>query len=468
MLLTISYFFTLFFSGFVLVSLLAPKISLIQKTALGFPFGFAFYSILMLAFNLINVKFSIVNLSVTAFVFAALGVLLKYKYFVNLFKYKKGSLNDFIKIRNINFTWIFLFGILAYLLYGIISKSLFWPPTAYDSFTGYDYMAKVLANEGCFNNSIFDVVNPTNSIRHSYPPFVCSTFSIAYMIGLNSSKVTLILLLISFLFLFYSLTFQRSNHTLTILFTLLLFATPEFLAMSALSLTNVPQTIFASAGLIFIAKFINDKQRDHLLLGAILVGLNVWSRYDGLVFIGGGAVMLFMNIIAQKKYKKLKNYISLFLFILVSISPLIAWQSFQAIKIDGVFNSSDAFVSHLFFDPEKISFLIETIWAILKSTQYYGWTFIAFVIVLILNVRNIRNNNLYLLTGIIASFLLYSFLYYQMDNDSGNFNYSLQSMVSSSFKRGMFPFLPLLCYYMATSTILNKVAYFILEKNPTK
>lgn len=468
MFLTIIYFIILYLLGFVFVNLIAPKISLIQKTAIGFPFGFAFYSFIMLTFNLLNVKFSIVNLSVTAFVLTVFGVLLKFKYFIQLFKQRSVSFKSFFKLQNINITWIFLFGILAYLLYGIICKSLFWPPTAYDSFTGYDYMAKVLAQEGCFNNSIFDIVNPTNSIRHSYPPFVCSAFSIAYMAGLNSSKIILVLLLISFLVLFYSLSYQRSNHTLAIFFTLLLFSTPEFLAMSALSLTNIPQTFFSSAGLIFIALFISEKQKDYFWIGAILIGLNVWSRYDGLVYIGGGAMMLFMEMIARKKFKHVKSYISLILFVLIAISPFVIWQSFQKLMIDGIYKSSDAFVKHLFYDSEKISLLVKMIFSVMKSTHYYGWTFAAFVVVVLLNIRNILKNNTYLFVGIIVSFLLYSFLYYQMDNESGNFSYSLQSMVSSSFKRGMFPFLPLLCYYMATSTVLNKLIRFILGERLAK
>jgi hypothetical protein len=449
-------FLLIFIVGFIFASSLFFKLPLLQKIGLGFPLGFGLFSVEMIVLNLFNIKFSILLLSIIAIIISIVLVFLviKPKVFLDSFKIPT---NSFSEIKIINISWLLMFSALAYILYGIISKTLFWPPCAYDTVTGYDYMAKVIAGEGCFDNSIFSIENSTSSIRHSYPPFVSAAYSIPYFLGLNSSKISLVLIFSSFVFVFWNILRKYTNQTLAIFFTLLLFSTPEFIAMSALSLTNVPQTIFATTGLIYLNEYLIKKEKGLLYLSAVLLAFNVWTRLDGMVFAFGGGFMLIFQLIKDKSYRTIKSYFPLLFYTIIVLAPIVLWESFKTLRINDIYESSKAFRTDIFFDSSKISELRKLIWSILKNTQLYGLSFVAFLIIFVINIRNVLKNNFVYLLGIIVSFLLYCFMYYQMDNSSSSFNYSLSSMVLASFKRGMFPFIGLICFYMASSTTINKL-----------
>ncbi len=451
-------FACIFLSGFMIMNIISTEFGLSQKIGLSMPLGFGLTTVIMLLINFSGVKFTIeLIVLLSLLTVASIG-------FIVLRKKKLASIVnlDLKPLRNLqyfNLSWIFLVLVLFYIVYGITAKALFWPPSAYDSITGYDYMAKVTAAEGKFNNSIFDQTNPTNSIRHSYPPFVPGSYAIAYMLGFQSSKISMVLIFVSLIIYFWSLLRKYTTETAAIFFTLVMASVPEFLAMSALSLTNVPQTLFASAGLLALFEYHKKSHKQYLILSIVLLGLNAWTRSDGVVFIAGGGVMLLYHFLLKKKidWKPLISYS------ILSILPLVTWQIFMKINIEGIYSSSDAFVRHLFWDGEKMKELISLIWNIISSSQLYGVVFILFVIILLINFKFLRKDKPILLIGIFTSFILYSFLYYQMDNGGDNFGYSISSMINSSFKRGMFPFIPAICFYMASSTMITRLFKWIYK-----
>jgi hypothetical protein len=204
----------------------------------------------------------------------------------------------------------------------------------------------------------------------------------------------------------------------------------------------------------------------YLYLASVLIAFNVWTRLDGVVFIAGGGMMLLIDFIQKKSFKNWKNFIPIAVYGIIAISPIILWEAFKSLKIVNVYAEGDVFRKDFFFDPDKLNTLFNAVWKILKSKQIFGLTFTIFIIVIILNVRNITKKNGILLVGIFVTFLLYSFLYYQMDTGSSKFGYSITGMVNGSYKRGMFPFLPLICYYMATSVFITKLFNIIMK--PTR
>lgn len=447
-------FSLLFIIGLIVVNALAPKFDIWQKMGLSFPIGFGLIIYLMTFINLIGMKFNLPVLFGGASIIALI---------VGYFTFKKEHLAlvtlnvDFKKLKNVNLSWILIFGVIAYIVYGITAKTMFWPTSAYDSITGYDLMGKISAAEGVFHNSIFNPENPIASIRNSYPPLVSGSFSIAYMTGLESPKISITLMFLSVVIFFWATMRKNTTEVAALFFTLLLVSVPEFLAMSALSLTNVPQTFFASSGLIVLYLYIKEKDFKYLVFGAILLGLNVYTRSDGIVFIFGGGVMLLYD--AYKNYKfKYKEYAkSILIYSAVAIAPFVLWFTYVKIFIPNAYSSSRVFKKTLHWDSSKLSELSSEVWALFSSYLLYGMFFTVFAIVLLLNIRNIVKKFPVLLVGILASFVLYFVLYYQMDFSSDNFGYSISSMVGSSFKRGLFPFLPVLCFFMATSPVIVKL-----------
>ena len=450
---TLISYLLLFATGYLLVNAVSPKFDSLFKIGAAFPLGFGLVTLLMFVLSFIGVTFNLMLLlglqSVMAFLiyFGAQ----RHQLFEGLWDF---SDLDFHKWKDINIAMLLLLGILVFVLYGITVKGIFWPTVAYDSVTGYDLLAKVVAGEGSFNNSIFDPSENLLTIRHRYPPLVPGSFAFAYLAGLSTPKWSVITLFLSTPFMLFGLMRYVSN-TLAMLFTVLAIIVPEYLAMAALSLTNVPQSLYAGFGMILLFLYIRDRHKYYFILGSIFIGLNVWTRLDGVVFVLGGGFMLFLDALIKGEIKSKRVWLDMIQFGGIAIAPLILWQLFAKLIID-IPSSDGVFVTSLFWDADKFSQVFSLAKGVVTSTQYYGAFFLIFVVVTLLNLFFFRRDKWILLSGLVFTFFVYFMLYYQMDNGGDKFGYSIESMINSSYKRGMFPFIPIMAYYAGTSEVLQK------------
>ena len=94
-------------------------------------------------------------------------------------------------------------------------------------------------------------------------------------------------------------------------------------------------------------------------------------------------------------------------------------------------------------------------WILLKSTQFYGITFLLFLLVFISNIWNIykKKDQVVCLFLIIISWLFYTILVYQVDYLWD----SLENVMRYSYKRFLFSFVPLIWLYIACNQNTKKL-----------
>ena len=85
--------------------------------------------------------------------------------------------------------------------------------------------------------------------------------------------------------------------------------------------------------------------------------------------------------------------------------------------------------------------------------QLYGLTFMLSFLLIILNIKNIRKDKPYVLVFLLASFAIYFAIFYLIDEKQQNA--PIASLMESSFKRGMFCFIPPLLFYVSTSRFVK-------------
>ena len=114
----------------------------------------------------------------------------------------------------------------------------------------------------------------------------------------------------------------------------------------------------------------------------------------------------------------------------------------------------DRFVNHLFWDIDRIGRIIKWIKLLVFNENIYGLTFYIFIMAILINIKNLFNKNILLLLFILMVFLLYSGIYYQLDDLKQD---PLDSMMKNSFKRGLFCFVPLVLFYASTSKTIHRL-----------
>ena len=321
-------------------------------------------------------------------------------------------------------------------------------------FRSFDTIGYIAAQEHTYKNlSIFNgdyipAINGAGSYI-TYAPMVQLSYAYTYLLGAASSKIIPAMFFLSFIISFYATIKRVSGKTAAAIITFFVTITPEMIAFSSLSATNVIHSVYASLGVIYIALWFNKKKYSDLILGSLLLGANMWTRTDGIVFIGAAMVIVIIDAIRTKKYK---YFIS---FLVLSFTPALFWVIFQ--KITGIFAESIA-ITHLFYDEVKLMKVLIYILDLVTHPQYYGWTFLIFGIAIISNIYYLikKADNLDVLSMIIMSMVAYMIIIYQIDYKWD----TIENVLMFSAKRFFFCFVPLIWFYFAT----NKITILLFNK----
>ncbi len=436
--------------GLLIVSLISDDFSWIEKIGLSFPIGIGVQTLIMAFLDLCGIR-------LTAASVLSPGLLAILVIACLLFRRSRGQarprLLQGFRAPRYSLAWLLFVGLVIYFEYMNFVKCMYFPTFDGDSLRGFDTIGYVTAQEHTFRHiSLFQedyvpgIHGPASYI--TYAPLTQLSYAFVYLLGTETSKLIPALMYLFFLIAFYGAMKRVSDRTCAAMATFLTLITPEMVAFSSLSATNVIHAVSASLGIIYIALWTKSDHRKDLLLGSLLLGLNVWTRTEGVVFIF--AALLVVGFVSLKKRRW-----NILIPPLCAFIPALFWAFFC--KVGGLSAESIA-ITHLFWDPDKAS----TVWNGMKSlctvSQYYGITFQAFAVSLLCNAWFIwkKKDNLPLLAMIVSAFLLYMILLYQIDYKWD----SIYNVLAYSAKRFLFCFIPLLWFYALTNrwvaAIFNK------------
>ncbi|MCW3126012.1 MAG: hypothetical protein JWO03_1670, partial [Bacteroidetes bacterium] len=97
--------------------------------------------------------------------------------------------------------------------------------------------------------------------------------------------------------------------------------------------------------------------------------------------------------------------------------------------------------------------------AMVPGIQLYGLSFMLAFLIILLNIRNIKKDKPYVLVFTLVSFAVYFMIFYLIDEKKQNA--PISSLMESSFKRGMFCFIPALLFYVSTSQVVQRFSAWL-------
>ena len=166
------------------------------------------------------------------------------------------SLNRKSLLSSLNLVWMLFFIAIIVFEWMNFSKCLYYPTFDRDSVMGFDTLGYLIAQEHTIRNlSVFQeeinpgVHNPGSYI--SYAPLVQEAYALVYQWGAETSKSIPALMYISLLFTFYGFMKRCIGATGSIIATFFMMLTPEMIAFSSMSGTNVIHAIYASLGCMY-------------------------------------------------------------------------------------------------------------------------------------------------------------------------------------------------------------------------
>jgi hypothetical protein len=435
-------FVLIFLAGFFFTYLISKEFTFLEKASLAFPVGFGLASFTMFKLDVILHSLSLASLQISLslfIVFCIVGLLVLHL--------KKTSVIEKpilkIDLAWFNLAWAVFAGVTAYLVWGISTKCLYWPPAEFDTIQGYDLLSKAIAHEGKLANSILtdkQIVKGCGP-RLLYPPLLAFCNSICYMLGIETPKIINTLFFVPWVFLFYALLRRFVNSINAIFFTFLMVITPEMFAHGSFSLTNYPTAVYAASAVLSFLIWFEKRIAGFLILSGFMMAFALWTRAD--VVVVNGALLLAALIVFYRE----KNWKPLLAFSL-SLIVYFVWSSYSKAVIPK--EASSFFVDHIFLDFDKLSKVLSTAWSVMSSSSTYGLTFWIFVIGLLINIKPIIQKDNWLFLIIIAVSLGgYTLIYYQIKEDGSLF--SNGGWMLSGYKRGLFVYAPLVLAYVSLS-----------------
>jgi hypothetical protein len=451
-------------AGFLFINLIASKLTLGEKAGLSFPAGIFFVALIMLLMDAASIPLTQGSILTGLSVFTVgLTALTASNWKTNFQSVRKPFSFTFGKINAI---WILFVILIVYVEYLNFHKCMFWPPFDRDSLVGFETIGYIISKEHTLKGlSIFqeDYIAGFHGAASTitYAPLVQLSYAFVYLLGAETSKIIPGLMYAFFLLSFYSVSKRIMKRTAAAIITFLVLLTPEMLAFSSLSMTNVIHAVYASLGIVYLAVWLRERKKKDLYLSAALLAMNGLCRMEGVVFIGAASCILFADTLSKKNYRDFVVYV------LIAISGFAVWNVFM--KLNGIYADS-IIITKPFWDAHKASTIWKYMLNLYKSTTFYGITFIAFAAGFVINLKLLirKRDNLYLLSTILLSMMFYIILLYQVDYKWD----TIENVLLYSAKRFMFCFIPVIWYYTGSNGTMiwavNKVETFLSLRKPEK
>ena len=444
----------LFAVGYLTVFNISTATTRLERVGLAFPVGVGVVTFVMALMDLVRIPLTPAALITADFVLAAAlvsALAVRRQKVLEAFK-RPIDLNAF------NFVWLLLLAFAVWMEYANFTKCMYFPVYDRDSLAAFDTMGFVAAQEHTYGAmSIFagdympGMHGPGSPI--AYFPLLQLAYAYVYALGAETSKIIPALMYLSFLVAFYAIVSRTTSRTAAMAATLLVLLTPEMTSFSSLSGTNTIQAVYASLGIIYVLTWFANRDAKYLGLGALLLACNVWSRAEGIVFIGAAGLLVLFACVRERKFRALIPMV-------YTIIPVVLWQIYMACF--GM--TTESFViTHPFFDGEKASTIYNGIMDLLTNTQYYGWTFAALLLAVLADVYFMvrRRADIAKLVTFVLALFFYGVVLYQVDYKWDSIN----NVLAYSAKRYMFCFVPVAWYFVVTcmpvSAVMKKFDAFM-------
>jgi hypothetical protein len=256
------------------------------------------------------------------------------------------------------------------------------------------------------------------------PPLYPITLSIARFTGINMLEfnryLNIGLFSVFLLALGWSANLSDQNSSYAICFTTLIITSPTFIHVFSGAMS---ESIFFTLGVLSVAllvQYLRTKNRRYLSISAVLAGLATLTRFNGVAFIFLGAFM----IVWQWKWRITKAWRDLFLFVCISLAPVLLWLIglFKVGYTPGIYNneSMDIWKTLTHF---RVS-LVELMWkwfpgfSIFGNQNYRGMLYIIalfmvglFLLVLVCHKRKKADRNITLAQAGTYQIVIWSSLF---------------------------------------------------------
>ncbi len=442
-------------TGFSVVSRIHKSLGLLESISLSFLAGIGLQSMFMLLADIAGVQFNttllmVANIAVTILLFDRSNFVQGYYH-----RLKEDLAGQFksLSLRTVDAAAVLIWITIGILVYIITVKGLYWPATEHDAVGSFDKLGILFALEGKIHISLFDY--GLQGAGGVYPPLFTGGVAYFYLFGAQSPKLVTFFMNLSLILFFYATLRRYVNAFAASFATLLLMWTPEYYAHMGMLLSNLPATAYVGVSSLLLFIWVKEDRNDYFWLSALFAALMIWVRNDLVPFTAAGILVVLIVTIKNRNYR---NFIG---YSLISGLPFVLWTLY--VKYNLKLSTAARFGGLSEISSQKLMIMGEYILAYLTVTKapgsapgffLYGLAFMLPLVLMFANALSWKKH-WEVFVYFKVSFVLYVLLFVLIDEKAQGADIS--SLMMSSFKRGMFCFIPVLMFYAATNPLALKL-----------
>ncbi len=252
------------------------KENVLKKISLGYLIGFGLTTIPLFLLTYFHVRLSqqiIIYLLLGLMTISTLALLLSKERKINIDKL-------LIFVRKLTPTqWI----LVTLILIGILASFIinwYWPVTAWDSVTLYDFRAKLYAEGGLLIDlwRNMEFASSQVSYYYSYPPLTSLAHALGYFVRDSHISVLYSFFFLSLILLFFTEVYKKASLSFALILTALLATNFTLFSHSLLAYTNLPYAVYIVAAFFTLYQFAKTKEIKYFILGTALSSVAVLIR----------------------------------------------------------------------------------------------------------------------------------------------------------------------------------------------
>lgn len=402
-----------------------------EKVAFAYPVGLGAMTVWMTALSAIGIRIETIYLVLPS---ALLGIAAFY--FRQVTERSNEPKKDISGLEK-----FFIIAIALQVSY-VLFKAFIIPIEAYDAVAIYGLKAKIFYLSGGVPQDFFTRLG--SFVPHAEYPFLVplSEASVYIFLGnLNdlASKVIFPLYYLALLAVLYYTVFRIAGRKTALLFTFLLATVPQISDYASNGYADLPLAFYFSAGIMSIIFWIRSGRFKYLILSFVLSIFAAWTKPEGLMLSGIGALIVFVHILTSGKSFMRHGII----YITAVIATVLAYIGIM--RYLGLNPNSDFIAARI-----DIVSGIKRIPAILYQyqIQFFGpkkWNiaWILFILAFVTNLKAAFSENIKFITiSILAALLSYTAIYMITPKDLG-------LHLSTTASRLFIHFFPLVILWLA-------------------
>ena len=405
--------FTIIIIGYVIVELILKKLeifSMLELFAITFGVGCAVVVLEMFFMSSLKIRFTILNILVFQI---PLYILAMHRFF------KKGH-TPFGNIKKPKFSIIeiiFILFIVFNICY-VLLVAISTPFTAWDTWTHWGYKAKIFFSKRTIDNHIFRKVGEGGCYNPDYPLLIPLLESYIWIFLGNLyepyAKLLGVLYYVCILIIFYFGLKKIYKRSFALGFTLVLSSLPGISLLAPIGYADVPMGFYITAAVIYIWLYLKDKDFSYLLLGALFLGIGMWTKKEGISqWFAVVSSIIFLRFIKQIDLSK-KSIIFLIALPLILILPWIIFRISHGLTKFAYYDPVEPFS---LLEPKRLPMILSLLVQQLIDVWQWNLLWIIFIITLFISFRRSKAENMFLLYFILLQMTIYVVVHFLLPNE---------------------------------------------------